>query len=253
MQALLEYLLPRTLYLLHLHLGKKVIECHVKPKTLQASCPLCGVASITVHSHYERTVLDIPMVGHPLRLRLQVRKFFCSNLECQRKVFCERLPEVVKAYGRKTLRFYFILQNLTLQMAAETCSRAVNLLGLYCCPDTLLTYARQYQPKLPSGVNIGMDDWAKRKGVRYGSIMVDLDSRRVMDLVTTREQVDLRPWMEQHPEIQLVARDRGRCYQDVTERGGVIAVSDRFHLIQNLTTAFERCVQPHFKDLGRSL
>ena len=145
MRESIQSLMPPGLQLLSWQVGKKVLECHVKPTPLAAPCPTCGQLSCVLHSSYQRTVLDLPATGLKLRFRIQARKFFCTNKTCPRRVFCERLS-AVKAYGRKTLRFFLVLQNLSLQLSAQTCTRVMRLLGTSCSRDCFLRYARQYQP-----------------------------------------------------------------------------------------------------------
>ncbi|WP_220196264.1 transposase family protein [Ktedonospora formicarum] len=61
-----------------------------------ACCPLCTAASEYIHSHYLRTVADIPEIGQLAILKLTVHRFFCRNAFCPRRIFTERLPELVQ-------------------------------------------------------------------------------------------------------------------------------------------------------------
>src|SRR5947209_5891311 len=58
-------------------------------------CPLCGAAATRIHSHYQRRLTDLPSTGQPVRFQLSVRKFFCDESTCPRKIFTERLAPFV--------------------------------------------------------------------------------------------------------------------------------------------------------------
>src|SRR5215831_8026683 len=69
-----------------------------------ACCPGCGNPSDAVHCQYQRTVHDVPCGGRRVVLRLRLRKFFCRTAACQRKVFAERIPELVQPWARVSNR-----------------------------------------------------------------------------------------------------------------------------------------------------
>jgi transposase len=98
---------------------------------------------------------------------------------------------------------------------------------------------------------LGVDDFAFRKGQRYGTILVDLERRRVVDLLPDREAATLSGWLAGHPEVEVVSRDRAAAYAEGARLGApqAVQVADRFHLLQNLTQAFERLLQRYHKAL----
>lgn len=96
-----------------------------------------------------------------------------------------------------------------------------------------------------------MDDWAFRKGVSYGTILVDLESRRPIDMLPDRTAKSLSKWLKLHPEIKIVSRDRFTDYIEGINKGAPQAtqVTDRFHLHHNLVDAVERSLTKRYKDL----
>jgi transposase len=92
-----------------------------------------------------------------------------------------------------------------------------------------------------------VDDWAKRKGRRYGTIVVDLEQHRVVDLLPDRSAETLAAGLAAHPGIALASRDRAGAYADGIRRGspGSVQVADRFHLLKNLVETVERVLDRH--------
>ncbi|MER2197521.1 transposase [Methylobacterium brachiatum] len=94
----------------------------------------------------------------------------------------------------------------------------------------------------PSPVQIGVDDWAMRKGCRYGTIVVDLGRHRVIDLLPDRTARTLAGWLERRPDIRVVARDRATEYARGISLGApqALQIADRWHLLANIRQAVER-------------
>ena len=100
---------PQCLHLLHLEADAATITIVVTTRAEETSCPKCGQRSSRVHSHYVQVPADLPWLGCSVRLRLHVRRFFCTNPACQQKIFVERLPGVVAPYARRTARLADLL------------------------------------------------------------------------------------------------------------------------------------------------
>lgn len=206
-------------------------------------CPHCHRRSSHVHSHYTRRIADLPWHGVAVTLELHTRRFRCHNSLCTQHVFCERLPSVVAYYARKTVRLHAALELIGCAVGGEAGARLARALGLTASPDTLLRRVRQASQKESITPRIiGVDDFAFRRGQRYGTLLVDLERRRPIDLLPNRESETLGAWLKAHPRIEVVSRDRSRAYATGITEGAPNAtqVADRWHLLKNLREALEQ-------------
>ena len=217
-----------------------------------ACCPCCTAPSASVHSRYQRHLMDLPWGTRPVRIRLTVRKFICRNPRCRRCIFTERVPELVAAYARKTQRLVTVLQAIGMALGGQAGARLTCRLGFPASRDTLLRLVRHLPlPIIPPLRAIGVDDWAYRKRKRYGTIVVDLERRRPVALLNDREAETLADWLHEHPSVTVIARDRLKAYMDGARAGApqAIQVADRFHLLQNLAEALDQVFSTHGKTL----
>jgi transposase len=208
-----------------------------------ACCPGCGNSSDAVHCQYQRTVHDVPCGGRSVVLRLGVRKFFCRTATCQRKVFAERLPELVQPWARVSNRLLEELKAIGLAASAEVSERLAPRLGMRVKAPTLLSYLRTIPAPSDAPVRVlGLDDFAMRRGDSYGTILVNLETGKPLDLLPDREASAVFPWLEKHQEIDVVSRDRASAYADAVKRAlpHATQVADRYHLIQNLREHVQR-------------
>ncbi len=200
-------------------------------------CPICFSPSSRVHSWYTRRVADMPCAGFRVRLLLHVRKFFCPVADCPRRIFTERLVAFVQPWARLSNRLVEALQTLGLATSGQVSERIGPRLGMQASGPTHVRLLRAL-PEPPRTIvrKVGLDDWSLKKGQSYGTIFVDLETRRPVDLVADRTAEAVLPWLKRHPDIDLVTRDRAGAYADAvrTALPSAQQVADQFHLVQNL-------------------
>ncbi len=237
--------LPTGLEIVTIETIDDLLKVQVASTKERAFCPLCFCPSERRHSQYTRVIADLPCTNFRVQLVLHVRKFFCDTLDCSRRIFTERLPAFVQPWARMTVRLRQALEALGTATCGEVGARLSERLAQPTSPTTLLRRVMAL-PTDPVGSvkHVGIDDFALRRGRNYGTVLVDLVRHRVIDLLPDRKAETAKVWMQAHPEIDLVSRDRGGDYASAASQGAPQAAqsADRFHLVKNLTEAVEKAL-----------
>ena len=211
----------------------------------RACCPLCGMQSSSRHSFYSRTLGDLSAQGTPVTIRVRVGRWRCRNERCNRQIFAERRPGIAAPSARQTDRLGEIVRLFGHSAGGRPSERLMARLGMRVSDSTILRRVKQHARSRPNRAVIrvaGVDEWAWRKGMKFGTIVVDLERRRVVDLLADRAADRMADWFKQHPEVEIISRDRDGLYADAARQGAPQArqVADRFHLLKNLRETIAR-------------
>lgn len=234
--------LPERLAITDIEMIENVLTITAVSLCLHPCCPLCGKSSTRTHSRYIRQVADLPCGGQQVRLLIQVRKCFCDAPGCARKIFVERLMPFIDTFGRVTRRLYQIVQIIGLATGGRLGVRVTDRLAIQTSRHTILRRIMAL-PTEPVGEvpQIGIDDFSFRRGRKFGTIVVDLQTHKMLDVLPDRTADTSATWMAAHPELDIVSRDRGGDYAAAARKAAPQATqtADRFHLMKNLTEAVE--------------
>lgn len=210
-------------------------------------CPSCGRASRRLHSRYARALSDLPVSGRRVTIRVVVRRFRCVEPTCPTRIFAERFGDGLAArYARRTSRLECIVHHLGLALGGRPAASVARRLMLPVSNDTMLRVVRRRaQRPTEKPAVIGIDDWVYKRGQRYGTLVCDLERRRVVTLLPDRESGTVETWLAQNLEIAVVARDRGGGYGEAVARAlpRAVQVADRWHLMENASAAFLNAVR----------
>ncbi len=209
-----------------------------------ARCPRCRQVSSARHSHYK----DLPASGAAVSLRVRVGRWRCRQPGCVVRFFTSALPGVAEAYGRRTSRAEVVTELIGQACGGRAGERLLGRLGLPVSDDTIVRrLKKRARPVAVAARVVGVDEWAKRTGLHYGTIVVDLESRTVVDVLDTYDVEAVEHWFAAHPAIHTICRDRNGRYAKAAHRGAPAAtqVADRFHLVQNLRETIERELAVH--------
>lgn len=207
-------LAPAGFVVEHAEIDSDCVFLDVRAVAVSATCPCCGSCSRRTQSRYMRQAADLPIAGRRVVLRVTVRRFWCDAVLCRRRIFAERFgANILAPLSRRTGRLETIVHHLGLALGGRPAAAFADRLMMPVSNDTLLRVVRRRteQPRDKLAI-IGIDDFAFRRGQRYGTIVCDLERRRPVTLLPDREQATSQAWLANHPSIVTVARDRGGGY-----------------------------------------
>jgi len=246
---------PAVLQIEKIVAEKSSLTIFTKSAQKQVRCPLCQHVAVKRHSSYERHLADLPWQGVAVKLCLLLRRFFCVNDLCTRKIFAERLPNVATDFARRTLRLNETLAAVAFAVGGEAGRRLAEKLGLLVSADTLLRRIRQSAaPRAETPRVLGIDDFAFRKRHNYGTILINLETRDPVDLLPDRESKTVSEWLKAHPGVEIVARDRSPLYAEGITLGAPEAeqVADRWHLLKNVVDVLKEFLNTHHPEFSRA-
>jgi transposase len=202
---------PAGITITSVHPSATELVIGIACESARMPCPECHQPSTRIHGSYQRTVADLPCAGRNVILFLTVRKFVCTIPTCSRRIFTERLPGLAESYARMTPRLITLIQSLGLVAGGQMGTRQADRTGIATTPTTLLRHLMQKPAPRARAVRVlGVDDFAWRKRFTYGTILVDLERRKIIDILADRESATVQAWLQEHPEIDIVSRDRGK-------------------------------------------
>ena len=211
----------------------------------RASCPVCGIQSSSRHSSYIRTLRDLSAQGRRVNIQARLTRWRCRNDQCDRRIFAERLPTLATPFARRTARLAGIVRLFGHSVGGRPSERLMARLGMPVSDTTILRSVKECVRAQPTRGVVrvaGIDEWAWRKGMTFGTVIVDLERRQVVELLADRSAGTAADWFKRHPEIEVVSRDRAGLYADAARQGAPQArqVADRFHLLKNFQETVER-------------
>ena len=210
-------------------------------KSNRSKCPNCGKFSKKVHDHYIRTISDLPVFQNKTVILLKTRKFKCNNSLCNRKVFSEQTQTILR-YSRRTKRVSKILDSFAIELTGKLGSIMSKQLFITVSSSTVTRIAHSQQlPEITQPKVLGVDDWAYRKGVSYGTILIDMETSRPIELLPSRDGIALKNWLLKYNDVEIVTRDRASSYSSAINEAcpHAVQIADRFHLIMNLSDALD--------------
>ncbi|WP_317042926.1 ISL3 family transposase [Arcticibacter eurypsychrophilus] len=228
------------------------IRLFAKKAGTRSKCPSCMKSSGSVRSSYVRALADLPLAANEVLVMLEVRRFACNNPACEKRIFSERCNNLTEPYSRRTIRASEYLKKFLIEISSNKGAYFSKIMNIPVSNNTCLRMVKSMRMPTNDKLNcIGIDDWAKRKGINYGTIIVNADTGRPIDLLDSRDSNDVVEWLSNHKEIKYVTRDRSTAYASAIKKAIPEAkqIADRFHLVKNLSDAVQEEIRQEYSYL----
>lgn len=221
-------------------------KIQVRSRRKTSVCPHCQKRSKSYHSSYTRTLYDLPILNYQTVIVLHARRFRCCNPNCSAKTFSESPCDEIQRYKRNTQRLRQKLISIAAGVSSLQAEKLVEQYEQKVSDTTILRYLHQVQVPVCEEIRkVGVDDWAFRRCVLYGTIIIDLETSRFVGLLNGREKEPLLEWLNEHPLVNTVSRDRASAFSAAVEESSpfITQIADRFHLVKNMSDCLVKILQ----------
>ena len=237
---------PEIYKIVHIYESADSYEFWLESETNTSICPICGTETTYIYGHQQRTVRDLPIFGKGVTLDITQRRYCCANSECEIDIFTEP-NELVEPYSQFTRRCRKYMLKVAARVSCEAAMKILAYQGIRVSGDTLLNMVKAAgkEYKTEVGTKIGVDDWAYRRGQEYGTIICDLETHDVIEVLKGRDSETFEKWLGGHPDIKIVSRDRASEYSSAVKKAlpEAVQIADRFHITKNLLEALNETMK----------
>ena len=241
-----ENFFPPLYNIVHVYDSKSKYEFWLESTGTSSKCPKCGTESSRIHGNQQRTARDLPILNKRVIVNITQKKYFCDKEGCETGIFTET-NDLIEPRSQFTVRCREYMLKVAVHVSCEAAVKILSYQGIRVSGDTLLNMLKEAGNayKIGAGKNIGIDDWAYRRGQEYGTLICDLDTHEILEVLEGRDSESLKKWLIKHPDIEIVSRDRSSEYTSAvtTLLPEAVQIADRFHITKNLLDALNETLK----------